>query len=159
QRALQRIRLRTITPAARAEHRRDHAASKVDSSDNVVFGVRHVEAAAGGGQPLWTGQRRTRAGAAVTGVALLTRARNMMHATAVAIDAVDGVPLAKREEEVTLRVDGNRSRSVQRCATQRCAIGRRLPFARATERLDPRCREIDAPDPVIANVADQQVPL
>src|SRR5262245_7650359 len=140
QRALQRIRLGAVTPAARAEHRRDHAASKVDSSNDVAFGIRHVEAAARAGQPLWTRQRRTRAGAAVTGVALLTRAGDVTNATAVAIDAIDGVPFAKRKEEMTLRVDGNGSRSVQGCATQRCAIRRRLPFARAAERLDPSCR-------------------
>ena len=86
QRALQRIRLRTVTATAGAEHRRDDAAAEVDSSNDVVFGVRHVDAAAGAGQPFWTGQRRARAGAAVTGVALLARARDVANATAVAID-------------------------------------------------------------------------
>ena len=160
QRALQRIRLRTVTPAAGAEHRRDDAAAEVDSSNDVVFGVGHVDAAGWRRPALWDRPappdrpgRRHRS------------------------SPVD--PCPRRDEcdrcrdrcgrwrfPREARETGDHPRR-RRCVRgpfngvplTACTVRRRLPFARAAERLDPPGRQIDAPNPVIADVADQQVPF
>src|SRR5262249_60560922 len=68
---------------------------------------------------------------AVTRIALLTSAGQMMNRASFRCDAVDGIPFAQGEVKVAFLVESDGSRAIQRRTFHRHAAGRRLPLARA----------------------------
>ena len=125
----------------------------------MVLGVGHVERAVGVGESLRTRQGRLARRPAVARVALFAGARDVVDGLVVEVDAVDGVPLAQREIEVAVGVEGHRARAVQRDAGQRRAVRGRFAFAGPGERFDEARPQVDAPHPVVADVADEQAPV
>ena len=72
------------------------------------------------------------------------------------IDPVDRVSLPQREIEIAVRRERHCPRTVERRAADWRAVGRRRGGAGAGVGLDDARVEMEAPDPVVADVADEE---
>src|SRR5260221_13504981 len=96
---------------------------------------------------------------AVAGVALLARAGEMIDLPGPRIDAVDGVPLAQREIQVTFGIEVERAWTVEWRSRQRRSVGRRFLLAGSGVGVDHSAFQIDSPDAIVPDIAYQQLAL
>ena len=129
--ALQRIWLWTVPSLAGAEHRCDDAALDRDAANDVVLGIGHKQISPAISQSLGARQFGEAGRPAVTRIALLTSAGQMMNRASFRCDAVDGIAFAQGEVKVAFLVESDGSRAIQRRTFHWHAVGRRLLLARA----------------------------
>src|SRR5262245_41364424 len=156
ERTAQRIRLRAVPLRAGAEDRGDNAAFQVDRADHVRFGVGDVQHAIRVSKALRPCEFRRAGVAAVAGIALFTRASDVMDRSAIGVDVMDRVTLPQGEVEIAFVVEYHRSRAVQWSAAQWCSVRYRLPFAGAADCVDGVRRQVDITQSMVADVADEE---
>ena len=108
QRAAKRIRLGAVAALTGAKHGRDDAGLELDAANDVVLGVGDVEVAASDsasplGPPSLADARRP----AVSRIALLAGASDMVNRRGAGRDAINRVALAQREVERAVTIDGD----------------------------------------------------
>src|SRR4051812_38142238 len=129
--ALQWVGLRTVPSLAGAEHGCDDAAIECDAANDVVLGIGHKQRSAAISESLGARQPGEAGWPAVTRIALLAGAGQMMNRSGFRCDAVDRIPFAKCEVKIAFMIESDGSGTVQRRTFHRHTVGRRLPLAGA----------------------------
>src|SRR5882724_3061691 len=126
----------------------------------MAFRIGEIEAVTGSpGDALGPGQFGLFGGPAIALVTGDAGAGDMEDSVGRGVDSVGGVAFAKDQVESPVRRQRDRARAVHRSAVNGRAIRRRLALARAQPRFDLPGSEIDAPHPMVPDIADQQAPL
>ena len=151
-----RVAVRSVVWRAVAEHGVDHAAGQVDPANCMAFGIGDEKLIARERNTFGSGQLRLARIGTVARIAKGAGAGDMARHTRLEIETNHRVSFPERHIHGPGRVDGERSRTVQRCSFNDCPIRRRALLAGAGEGADRAVLEIDPAYPVIADVGDEQ---
>ncbi len=155
--ALQRlITIRPVAPLAIPYQRRQHTTLLIKPTNRMILRIRNKDSVRRPRDALRPVELRRLRVAAIAREALLPRARDVDNLLRLHVDPVNRIAFAQHQPQVALVIHIQRARTIQRRPFERRTIGRRLLFPSARERADGSPSQVHPPDPVIADIANQQ---
>jgi len=149
---------RTVRPFASlagACYGLDDSGPLINAANRVALRVCDEHAAIGAdGNALWSGEKGFPRRTAVPGVSLLSRSGQMVNRSPRHIEPINGVAFTQYQKHIPVGRECHRTRPIEGELVEGCAVRRGLALACSRESFDGPRLQIDAPDAVIADVAD-----